>query len=159
MAIEVRAETLVARPVGEVFEEAAGRVESLAKYFTGYAPLIPGIREASFDHGAKPAPGALRTVKLTDGTTIKERVLEFEAPRVHGYDMAEMNALQRLICTNMVSRWTFAPEGEGTRVVWSYAIHPKGALMGPVAWLVSRFFEKAMQRCLDNVRAAMPAKA
>ncbi len=155
MAIEVEASAVIARKVGEVFDEAAGRVESLAKYFTGYAGVIPGIAAASIDGDGVMREGALRSVKLTDGTAIKERVTRFEAPRVHGYEMAEMNPLQRLICTNMISEWTFTAEGDSTRVVWRYRILPKGAVTLPLAWVVSRLFERAMQRCLDNLARAM----
>ncbi len=151
MAIEVEAKVVVPRKVEEVFDEAAGKVENLSKYFTGYAPLIPAITAASIDGGGPAREGALRTVKLSDGTTIRERITRFEAPRVHGYDMAEMNPLQRLICTNMVSEWRFSDEGGATRVVWRYSILPKGPLTWPLAWAVSRLFERAMQRCLDNV--------
>ncbi len=155
MAIEVEARVVVARKVEDVFHEAAGVTENLARFFKGYGGLIPGIVSASLDGDGVMRPGALRTVKLSDGSVIKERVTRFEAPRVHAYDMAEMNALQRLICTNMISEWTFADEGGATRVVWHYSIIPRNSVMTPVAWLVSRLFERAMQRCLDNLAAAV----
>lgn len=155
MAIEVEARGVIPRKLEEVFEEAAGKTENLARFFTGYPPLIPGIVSASLDGAAAPAPGVLRTVKLSDGTSIRERILEFEAPRLHRYDMAEMNPLQRLICTNMVSTWGFYDEGGATRIVWRYEIHPKGPLTLPLAWVVSRLFQRAMQRCLDNIAAAL----
>lgn len=155
MTIELEASVVVPRKVDDVFAAAAGDTDNLAKFFTGYAPLIPGIAAASIDGGGAPREGALRTVKLTDGTTIRERVTRFEAPRAHGYEMAAMNPLQRLFCTNMISLWTFADEGGATRVVWHYSIVEKGALTWPLAWFVSRFFQRAMQRCLDNLARAV----
>lgn len=155
MAIEVEAQTVVARKRDEVFHEAAGKAENIARFFTGYGLLIPGITAASIDGDGVMREGALRSVKLSDGSAIRERVTRFEAPRVHGYEMAEMNALQRLVCTNMISEWTFSDEGGATRVVWRYTILPKGAAMTPVAWLIARLFERAMQRCLDNLAAAV----
>lgn len=146
---------MVPRRVDEVFAAAAGNTDNLAVFFTGNAPLIPGIAAASIDGGGGARAGALRTVKLTDGSIIKERITRFEAPHVHAYEMAEMNALQRLLCTNMVSTWTFADEGGATRITWHYEIVEKGAVMRPLAWLVGRSFERAMQRCLDNVARAL----
>jgi len=154
MVIEVEATAVIPRRVEEVFDVAVD-VRSLARFFTGYAPLIPGIREASIDGGGETAAGSLRTVHLTDGSTIKERVLALDRPTLHRYDMAEMNALQRFLCTNMVSEWRFSDVGGATRIVWRYAIHPKDAARVPAAWFVGRLFRRAMQRCLDHVAAAL----
>lgn len=149
MSIDVRASVRIARPRAEVFAAAAGKTENLVRYFTGYAPLIPGIAAASLRGADAPGPGVLRDVKLSDGTAIVERITAFDAPSLHAYDMAEMNTLQRLLCTNMESRWRFEDDGDGTRVTWDYRILPRSALHVPLAWLTGRLFERAMQRCLD----------
>ena len=153
--IEVEASVVVQRPVREVFAAAAGDTDNLSRFFTGYPPLIPAIAAASIDGGGEPRAGALRSVSLSDGTRIRERITRFEPPVAHGCEMAEMNALQRLVCTNMISLWTFADEGGATRVVWHYAIVPRGALTRPLAWAVGRLFERAMQRCLDNLARSL----
>jgi hypothetical protein len=158
MTITVRADVRIARPVDVVFALAAGRTANLARFFTGNKPLIPAIRSAALvGQEDPPTPGALRDVALSDGTSIQERVLAFEASRLHRYDMAKMNRLQKLICTNMVSEWRFEADGEGaSRVSWEYAIHDRG-IMGRLAGpLVARQFQRAMQSCLDNIaRAAL----
>jgi len=151
MSVDVQASVGIQRPRAEVFAAAAGETDNLARYFTGFAPLIPGIRAARLLDATAPAEGVRRRVELSDGTSIVERITAFEAPSVHAYDMAEMNPLQRLICTNMVSRWTFSDAGAGTRVVWDYRIEPRTALHTPLAWVVGRLFERAMQRCLNNL--------
>jgi hypothetical protein len=154
MQIEVEAVAVIPRRIEEVFDVAVD-VRSLARFFTGFAPLIPGIREASIDGGGDTVAGSLRTVRLSDGSTIKERVLALDRPRLHRYEMAEMNALQRVLCTNMVSEWRFSDAGGATKIVWRYAIHAKDAARAPAAWLVGKLFRRAMQRCLDNVAAAL----
>lgn len=158
MTITVRAEVRVARPVEPVFALAAGRTANLARFFSGHKPLIPGIRSATLvGRDDPPVAGDLRDVALSDGTTIRERVLAFEPPRRHRYDMAKMNLLQRVICTNMTSEWRFTEDGDGSRVTWEYAIEERGVagrLLGP---MVSRAFQKAMQTCLDNLARAAVA--
>lgn len=151
MDVEVQARVTVARPREEVFAAAADKTDNLVKYFTGFAPLIPAIREATLLDAAAPGPGVLRRVTLSDGSTLVERITAFESPRLHAYEMAEMNPLQRLLCTNMLSRWTFEEALGGTRVVWDYQILPRTALHLPLAWVVGRLFARAMQRCLDNL--------
>lgn len=158
MTITVRADVRIDRTVDVVFALAAGRTASLARFFTGHKPLIPAIRSVALvGQDDPPRAGSLRDVVLSDGTKIQERVLAFDAPRLHRYDMAKMNLLQRVLCSNMVSEWRFEPEGEGAcRVVWEYSIHERGLggrLLGP---LVARHFQIAMQSCLDNIgRAAL----
>jgi len=152
MTIACRAEVTIRRSVEEVFEKAAGRTDGLARYFVGHPPLVPAIRSARLlDRADPPVAGALREVRLGDGSRIVERVLAFEAPRLHRYEMAEMNRLQRLLCSNMVGEWRFEPSGDETRVVWDYAIHERGLAGKLLGKLVGRSFERAMQRCLDEL--------
>ncbi len=158
MTITARAEARIARPVDVVFALAAGRTANLARFFMGHRPLIPGIRSISLvGRDDPPVAGTLRDVALSDGTHIQERVLAFEAPRLHRYDMAKMNLLQRALCSNMVSEWRFEPDGEGaSRVTWEYAIHERGLMGRVLGPLVARHFQRAMQSCLDNIgRAAL----
>lgn len=155
MTTTVRAEVRVARPVEAVFALAAGRTDALARFFSGHKPLIPGIRSASLvGRDDPPVAGTLRDVELSDGSRIRERVLAFEAPRLHRYDMETMNLLQRVICSNMVGEWRFSEDGEGSRVTWEYTIHEHGIAGRLLVGLVSRNFQKAMQTCLDNIARA-----
>lgn len=155
MEFEVEAVEVIPRKVEEVFREAAGEAAPIARYFTGMAPLIPGVVEASVDGGGAHETGALRTVKLGDGTVIKERVLALEAPHLHRYDMVEMNATQRLLLTNMVAEWRFEDVGGATRVRWRYTFHPRNAAVAPATWVMAKLFRVAMQRCLQRLAAAL----
>jgi len=157
MTTTVRAEVRIPRPVEAVFALAAGRTSNLARFFSGHKPLIPGIRSAVLvGREDPPLAGTLRDVTLSDGTSIQERVLAFDAPRLHRYDMAKMNLLQRVICSNMVGEWRFAEDGDGSRITWEYAIHEHGIGGRLLVGVVSRNFQKAMQTCLDNIgRAAV----
>lgn len=152
MTIPCRATTTVRRPIADVFEAAAGRTEALARYFTGDRPLVPAIRAARLlEREDPPVAGALREVRLGDGSRIVERVLAFEPPTLHRYEMAEMNRLQRLLCTNMVGEWRFEEREGATTITWDYAIHEHGLAGRLLGNLVARSFERAMQRCLDNL--------
>lgn len=154
MSIEVNASVTARGTPDAVFAEAAGTVENLARFFTGYGGVIPGIREARLEGDGVMRAGALRRVQLSDGSVIKERILRFEPPLIHAYDMAEMNPLQKLLCTNMESTWRFSPSGDRTHIDWHYRIHPRNGLVRPLCVLVARLFERAMQRCLNNIAAS-----
>lgn len=158
MTLHCRAEVSIRRPIEAVFEAAAGHTDALARYFTGHFPLVPSIRSARLlDRDDPPVPGALREVKLGDGSRIVERVLAFEAPRLHRYEMAEQNRMQRLLCSNMVGEWRFESTTDGTHITWDYAIHEHGLAGRLLGKLVARSFERAMQRCLDNLARGLHA--
>lgn len=155
MVFEVEAVEVIPRKVEEVFREAAAEAAPIARYFVGFPPVIPAVLEATVDGGGAHATGALRTVRLGDGTVIKERVLALEAPHLHRYDMAEMNPTQRLLLTNMVAEWRFEDVGGATRVRWRYAFHPRNIAVAPATWVMAKVFRVAMQRCLQRLAAAL----
>lgn len=158
MTTTVRAEVRVARPVEAVFALAAGRTDALARFFSGHKPLVPGIRSCALvGRDDPPVAGSLRDVVLADGSRLQERVLAFDPPRLHRYDMAKMNPLQRLLCSNMVAEWRFTEDGDGSRVTWEYTIHEHGIVGRLLVGVVSRNFQKAMQTCLDNIARAAVA--
>ena len=145
----------IAKPRDAVFDFATS-AEGLCKCFTGYAVLIPGIKGVEMIGGAAPSAEAMRWVKLSDGSKIKERIIRFDRPSVHSYDMAEMNFLQKLMCSNMISEWTFEELSPNeTRVTWRYEIVPKGRIVRPLVKVVGSLFEKAMARCLENINNAL----
>jgi uncharacterized protein YndB with AHSA1/START domain len=143
------AERLIDGDVEAVFD-AATDPAGLTRFFRGLPPVIPPIEEVTIEGGGPTRTGSLRSVRLGDGTQIMERVLELDRPHRHRYDMAEMNRTQRLLCSNMVADWKFSPEGNKTRVTWDYEIHGR-LTMAAAAWLMSKLFQRAMQRCLDRI--------
>ena len=159
MTTHVRAQVLVPAAIERVFDLAAARTDELSRFFTGHKPLIPSIRSARLlDHPDPPREGDLREVLLGDGSRIVERVLAFDPPTLHRYEMAEMNGLQRLLCSNMVSEWRFSQEGEATRIVWDYTIHEHGVMGWLLSGLVAKSFQRGMQTCLDNIERSFTAR-
>lgn len=153
MPITVLASVKLPLSIDSAFALAAGRTDNLSRFFTGYSPFIPAItRAALVNHTDPPAAGTLRDVDLSDGSKIQERVLAFDPPRLHRYEMARMNKLQRLICTNMVSEWRFDSDGpNASRIEWEYTIHNRSGLASIIARPVAWSFQRAMQTCLDNI--------
>jgi len=149
--IEVRAQVWVGAPITTTFSELLEDAAGLPRYFRGLPPLIPGIAAAQIIGDGETIEGSLRRVVLTDGTQICERVLRHERPTIHSYEMAEMNRLQRMICSQMTSEWRFEEEGTGTRIAWTYAIYPRNAMTKPITHLIARLFQRAMRRCLALV--------
>jgi hypothetical protein len=157
MPITAYAEITIPREREAVFRAAAGRAEDLPKLFPGLPPLVPAIVEARIEGGGPQREGAVRELRLSDGSRVKERIVAYEAPSRHAYDMLEMNALQRLLCTNMEADWRFDDQGGATRIRWTYLIHDRSLLLLPVARLMALVFERAMKRSLARVAEAAQA--
>lgn len=150
MPIEVSAHIFIPKSREQVFASAS---EGLTRFFTGFPPLIPPIIESTIEGGGPTAAGALRRVRMGDGTTILERVTAFDPPALHSYEAEQMNPLQRLLCARMAAEWRFEEQGSGTRFVWNYSITPK-PLRGPLAFVVGALLRRAMQRFADNLAAS-----
>ena len=64
MSIEVNASVTTRGTPDAVFAEAAGKVENLARFFTGYGGVIPGIREARLEGDGVMRAGALAVKRI-----------------------------------------------------------------------------------------------
>lgn len=124
-----------------------------AEFFTGYGP-IPAIERVDMFDGATPAVGAARRIVLTDGSQLREEILELERPRRHAYRVTGYQGLFRRLTSAGEGQWTLTPQGSGTRIVWKYTY----ALTSPLAWplalpLVHLLMRGAMQRALGRIGA------
>jgi hypothetical protein len=85
-------ETRVAAPPAV----ALGRIApiELARIFRGYGPL-PAVLRTRDQTGAWDATGQTRTVELSEGSTAREQLLTFEAPRYFGYRVSDFSGSLR----------------------------------------------------------------
>lgn len=135
----------------DVFFELAENPDFFPRYFKGFAPLIPGIRKITPEWSGRIQAGVLRKVDLTDGTSVKERITLHEPPRLHRYEMAEMNFMQKLVCQKMHAEFVLKEGGEHADVTWTYSIESSNPLQYPLVAFLSWAFKKAMERFMDAV--------
>lgn len=138
----------------DVFYELAENPEFFPAYFKGFPPLIPGIRKITPLWSGPIAPGALRRVDLGDGSSVKERITTHEPPRLHRYEMAEMNFMQKLVCQKMHAEFILKDTGDSVDVTWTYWIESSNPLQYPLVAFLSWAFKKAMERFMDSVAKA-----
>lgn len=135
----------------DVFYELAENPAFFPKYFKGFPPLIPGIRKITPAWNGSPVVGGLRRVDLGDGTSVQERVTTHEPPKLHRYEMAEMNFMQKLVCQKMHAEFVLKDAGETVDVTWTYWIESGNPLQYPLVAFLSWAFKKAMERFMDSV--------
>lgn len=143
--------------IKDVFVDLAEDPEFFPRYFKGFAPFVPGILKITPAWKGKAKAGVIRTVALSDGTSVDERITLHEPPRLHRYEMARMNTLQKLVCQKMHAEFTLREAGKAqTDVRWTYWIESTNPLHYPLIAFLSWAFHKAMTKFMDSV---MQAKA
>jgi hypothetical protein len=155
MQIETRASVTV--PVGAARAFAlATDLENFHRYFRGSGP-IPAVTRVAWHPGARPVPGARRDVHNSDGSVILEELQELDPPRRHRYRLlGGFKPPFSWLVEYAEGDWHFTPQGTGTRIDWDYAFVLRTPLALPVvAPVVKLFFRRAMQDCLDAMRAAL----
>ena len=125
----------------------------LARVFTGCGP-IPAITSACLEEAETLAEGVLRRVEMSDGSTLKERIVGLRRPELHAYHV--LSGFKPPFAWMLVrgeSEWRFGEAGPGrSRIDWRYRFLLKSFLFAGVGLPVVKVFMRgAMQRCLANL--------
>lgn len=96
----------------------------LNELFTERAGAIPPIKETTGQDGRWDAVGKTRTVVLADGSSNLETLVEYTQPSSYRYQLSDFTGPMKGLVAKVEGQFTFVPEGEGTRVTWSWRIHP-----------------------------------
>ena len=125
----------------------------LTRVFHPVAPF-PGVAGVANQTGTWDHPGVQRNPRFTDGSQADEQLTEYVAGSSFAYQLTGFtNALSRL-AVGIRGEWTFAPDGDGTLIRWSYEFKPlpgrRWILAGPFAPLWRRYMRKALGRCVTT---------
>ena len=107
---EAAFQTLVDAPLEELFPTRSG--------------LIPSIKECEGQDGAWGNLGQTRTVVLADGSRNLETLVVVEPPHDYRYVLSDFTGPMRMLVRKVEGRFAFEPAGDGTRVTWSWILHP-----------------------------------
>jgi hypothetical protein len=100
-------------------------------------PIPPVVRTEGADSGPWGSSiGQTRTIVLGDGGRLLETLVETDRPAAYGYRLSDVRGPMRPLVRTVEGRFTFVPEGAGTRVTWSWRLHLTAA---PVRLLMPVF--------------------
>ncbi len=143
---------------GDVFQYCTSP-EGAVEFFRGYGP-IPAIKSLSYRPGHSLEVGALREVRLADGSVLEEQVLELQPPARHAYRVSGFAPPLSWLSRQALGGWTFAevPAGAdrpaGVQVTWDYAYQLTGLWAWPAAALIVKVLMRgAMRRALAAIAA------
>lgn len=96
----------------------------LEDLFPERAGLIPAVKECTGQDGGWDAVGKSRTVVLADGSSNLETLVEYSRPGNYRYRLSDFTGPMKALVAGVDGQFSFVPEGDGTRVTWSWKIHP-----------------------------------
>ena len=97
---------------------------------------LPPITEVHDQTGDWSRPGETRTIVLSDGASMRERLVAVEPPHRFDYELDALTGPLGLLVRRVEGRWAFEPAGGGTRVTWSWQVHPRSPLTRPAVLAV-----------------------
>jgi hypothetical protein len=88
--------------------------------------VLPPIKEVRGQDGAWGHAGQSRTVVTADGGTLRELLVDVDAPHSFSYRLSDITGPLRPLVDSIEGRWSFAPRGTGTLVTWRWILSPTG---------------------------------
>jgi len=96
----------------------------LEELFPTRSGLIPPVTGCEGQEGAWGNLGQTRTVILSDGSRNLETLVAVERPSDYRYVLSDFTGPMRLLVRKVEGRFAFEPADNGTRVTWSWLLHP-----------------------------------
>ena len=114
----------------------------LSELFTSRSGPIPPVRECTGQDGAWDAVGKTRTVVLGDGGTNLETLVALDRPTDYRYRLTDFTGPMKALVASVDGRFATVPEGDGTRVTWSWEMHATNAVTRAVLPVLGFFWRR-----------------
>lgn len=115
-----------------------------------FGPL-PAVTAVHDQTGAWDAVGQTRSLTLSDGGHVRERVVVADAPAHFAYELTDFQKLFGRLVRNARADWLFEPDGTGTRITWSYEFRALPGRGWIVALIQGLFWAPYMRKVLASI--------
>jgi len=122
------------------------------RFYPKYGPL-PAVVAVRNQTGAWDAPGQSRTLELSDGSTVVERLTLVEPPRRFAYRLSDFTGTFGNLVAFAEAEWDFDASVEGTRIRWTYSYHAQPKRGWIVRVIVRVFWARYMKKVLPGLIA------
>ena len=134
--VEEAYERTITWPLDELFHKRFGPI-----------PPITGTDQ----DGVWGEVGQVRTIHLSDGGSMQERLVRAEAPTEFGYEITGVTGPMKPLASRIEGSWAFAEVGTGCRITWSWTIHPASSASALVLPVFGRIWKGYARRALDHL--------
>ena len=153
------------RTVPVELERAFDRVlhEPLPHIFSRRYGPIGAIREVRDQTGdVWETVGQSRRIVLSDGASMTETLTSVDRPSPDGlldpprpgkfgYRIGEVSGPFKLLIATLDGEWAFEPAGTGTRITWSWTLHPASSVAAYGLPLFARLWRGYARQALEEV--------
>ncbi len=135
-------------------DDIAAQILDLNRWpeFQGYA-FLPGIKVAEFELRTLEIVGSKIRVQNTDGSSHVEEIVQWNLPQCLQMQLKEFSPPLNRLASYFEETWEFAPRGDATKVVRSFAMHAKSRPALAALWIISFFLKAAVRRHLRQMSA------
>lgn len=122
------------------------------RFYPKFGPL-PAVVAVQNQTGAWDAPGQSRTLELSDGSSVVERLTIVSSPSRFAYRLSDFTGLFGSLVAYAETEWDFDAAAEGTRIRWSYSFHAQPKRGWVVRFIVNVFWSRYMKKVLPGLIA------
>ena len=128
----------------------------LTEYLRG-SRLFPAVLGVEGQEGSWDRVGGGRRIRLADGGSVVETLVELAPGTSFAYELTGFTDVFRLIVHGVRGEWSFAPDGDGCIVRWTWEFAPRrgrrllmAAVVGPL-W--QRHAARAVRLAVEAAQA------
>ena len=130
----------------------------LEKLFTTRSGPIPPVDRCDDQVGEWGSLGQSRRVVLADGSGNLETLVGADrATQDYRYELTDFSGAFKALIKSIDGQFTFVPEGSGTRVTWSWTLHPTNAVTGLALPVFGFFWRRWAAGMWPRYAAMLPA--
>jgi hypothetical protein len=117
---------------------------------------VPGVTRVE-QHDAEPwgTVGQSRTIHLADGGTMTETLTRCDRPVAFGYDITDLRGALSPLVERIEGLYAFEKAGTGTRVTWSWVLHPKGRIGAAGLPIFARMWRGYARQALEQLERSL----
>lgn len=153
-AIRTATALTVEAPISVVFGAACGYdIPAVIKK----RGVLPGVLKVENHQGAWSKPGQVRLLCLSDGSSVREELIEFTPEQSYAYRVSSFTGPFAALVSEGRGEWNFSQTGpNSTRIDWTYEMTPKSFWSGPAVWFVVKllwpgYIRSALQRLKQEI--------
>lgn len=128
----------------------------LPEMFSRRYLAIPRIvRVDQLDPGPWGEVGQRRTIHLADGGSMLETLTRCDEPDAFGYGITGLRGALSPLAERIEGTYAFEKAGTGTRVTWSWLVHPKNGLGATVMPVFARMWAGYARQALEQLERSL----